>query len=235
MKNEIIWITGASSGIGRELVSVFIKAGKTVAVSARKVDMLEKLKEGLGDKRDLIQIVQCDVSDYESVSEAYHKITKEFQVIALINAAGITSFKPAVEDTIEEIQKIVNTNLLGSIYTIKTVIPAMIKANKGSIINIISIAAKKVFTNSSVYAASKSGLLAYTNVLREEVRKNNIRIANILPGATKTPIWPNKSLEKFSDRMMTPGDVASLIFSVYSADGTAVPEEISIRPIKGDL
>lgn len=235
MKKDIIWITGASSGIGKELAAIFAKAGKTIAVSARKADLLEKLKESLGDKKDLMQIVPCDVSDYESIQDAYLKISKEYQVVSLINAAGITSFKPAVEDTIEEIRQIINTNLLGSIYMIKTVIPAMVKANKGSVINIITVAARKIFTNSSAYAASKSGLLAYTDVLREEVRKYNIRVTNILPGATKTPIWPNQSLEKFSDRMMTPGDVASLIFAVYSTEGTAIPEEITLRPMKGDL
>jgi short-subunit dehydrogenase len=235
MKKEIIWITGASSGIGKELAAVFARAGKTIAISARKAELLEKLKESLGDKKDLVQIVPCDISDYESIQDAYLKISKEYQVSSLINGAGITSFKPAVEDSIEEIRQIVNTNLLGSIYMIKTVIPAMIKANKGVIINIITVAAKKIFTNSSAYAASKSGLLAYTDVLREEVRKYNIRVTNILPGATKTPIWPNQSLEKFSERMMTPGDVASLIYAVYSTEGTAIPEEITLRPLKGDL
>jgi short-subunit dehydrogenase len=235
MKKEIIWITGASSGIGKELAAVFARSGKTIAVSARKAELLEKLKESLGDKKDLVQIVPCDISDYESIQDAFLKISKEYQVSSLINGAGITSFKPAVEDSIEEIRQIVNTNLLGSIYMIKTVIPAMIKANKGVIINIITVAAKKIFTNSSAYAASKSGLLAYTDVLREEVRKYNIRVTNILPGATKTPIWPNQSLEKFSERMMTPGDVASLIYAVYSTEGTALPEEITLRPLKGDL
>jgi short-subunit dehydrogenase len=235
MKKEITWITGASSGIGKELVSVFVNSNKRVAASSRNIELLEKLKENLGDKKGLLTIVPCDISDYESVVTAYNIISKDCHVSGLINNAGITSFKSAPDNTIEEIQNIINTNLLGAIYTIKTVIPEMIAKNNGIIVNTISVVAKKIFTNSSVYSASKSGLAAYTNVLREELRKHNIKVINILPGATKTPIWPNSALEKFSERMMSPSDVASMIYEVYNLDGTVIPEEITIRSIKGDL
>lgn len=235
MKKEIIWITGASSGIGKELVSLFINAGKPVAASSRNTEYLEKLKESLGPKSGLLNVVQCDISSYESVVDAYNIISKEYRVACLINNAGITSFKPAVENSIEEIQNIVNTNLLGAIYVIKTVIPEMIAKNSGTIINTISVVKNKLFTNSSVYSASKCGLAAYTDVLREELRKYNIRVINVLPGATRTPIWPNQLLEKYGDRMMSPADVASVIFKVYNLDGNLVPEEITLRPIKGDL
>lgn len=235
MKKEITWITGASSGIGKEIVHLFVQSEMPVAASSRNIELLEKLKEGLGSKKSLLNIVQCDVSDHESVVNAYNKISKDFKVTGLINNAGITSFKLATEDSIEDIQRIINTNLLGAVYTIRAVIPEMIARNHGTIINTISVAAKKIFTNSSIYSASKSGLAAYTDVLREELRKHNIKIINILPGATKTPIWPNSALEKFSDRMMSPADVASMIFKVYTLDGNIVPEEITLRPIKGDL
>jgi short-subunit dehydrogenase len=235
MENEIIWVTGASSGIGKELALKIARSGKNVAVSARNAEMLEKLKESAKDGKDLIKIFPCDIASLQSVTDTEKKISKEFNIAALFNNAGVTSFKPAADDTIEEIQKIINTNLLGAIYTIKSVLPAMIKANRGVIVNTVSVVAKKIFTASSAYSASKSGLLAYTDVLREEVRKNNIKILNVLPGATKTPIWPNSALEKFSERMMTPADVASVIMNLYGEDGTAVPEEITLRPLKGDL
>jgi len=235
MKNEIIWITGASSGIGKELAIQFIKSGRMTAVSSRNNDLLVKLKENAGEYKEFLKLVPCDISNPGSVEEAVNNISKEFRIAGLINNAGITSFKPAADDSIEEIEKIIKTNLLGAIYAIKNVLPGMINSKKGTIINTISVTAKKVFTNSSVYAASKSGLLSYTDVLREEVRKYNIKVINVLPGATKTPIWPNSSLEKFSERMMSPNDVASMILNLYTIEGTAVPEEITLRPMKGDL
>ncbi len=234
-KKEIIWVTGAGSGIGRETALAFVNAGYEVAVTSRNTEMLEKLKEGLGDKKSLVKIFKCDISNHEEVTAVYAKMAKDYFVSCLINNAGVTSFKPAGEDSVEEIQRIINTNLLGAIYGIKTVLPAMVSAGRGSIINTVSVVAKKIFLNSSAYSASKSGLLAYTDVLREELRNNNIKIINILPGATKTPIWPNRALEKFSERMMTPGDVANVILKLYALDVTAVPEEITLRPLKGDL
>ena len=111
----------------------------------------------------------------------------------------------------------------------------MIKKKKGTIINILSVASKKIFTQSSVYSASKAGLEMYMNILREEVRKYNIRIINIFPGATKTAIWPDEMLEQFGKRMMLPEDIAALIFSLYNSNNSVVPEEIVLRPIKGDL
>ncbi len=86
----------------------------------------------------------------------------------------------------------------------------------GTIINILSVAAKKIFTNSSIYAASKAGLEIFSKVLREEVRENNIRIINIYPGATSTEIWPENAINKFSDKMMTPEKLADFIYDIYS-------------------
>ena len=101
--------------------------------------------------------------------------------------------------------------------------------------NILSSATKKIFTNSSAYTASKLGLLGYTNVLREEVRKYNIRIINILPGATETPMWSAEVRKNSSERMMTPEEVARLLVWVYLQEGNMVPEEITIKPVEGDL
>ena len=120
-------------------------------------------------------------------------------MIALINNAGITSFKLAEENSINEINDIINTNLLGSIYAIKAVLPQMISNRSGTIINILSVVTKKTFTKSSVYSASKMGLLGYTNSLREEVRKYNIKVINVIPGATATPMWSKEMRNQFSE------------------------------------
>jgi len=111
----------------------------------------------------------------------------------------------------------------------------MMNKNSGTIINILSVVTEKIFTKSSVYSASKAGLLAYTNVLREEVRTNNIKIINVIPGATKTPIWHPKAIEKNSERMMSPKEMASVIYEMHSLNGIMVPEQLTLRPIQGDL
>ncbi|MCJ7552831.1 MAG: SDR family oxidoreductase, partial [Ignavibacteriaceae bacterium] len=144
-------------------------------------------------------------------------------------------FKFAEENSIQEINDIINTNLLGAIYSIKAVLPHFIENGGGTIINILSIVVKKVFTRSTAYAASKAGLLAYTDSLREEVRKHNIRVINIIPGATETPMWSQEMRKEKSEFMLTSEDVARAVVSAYLQKDNLVTEEITLRPITGDL
>lgn len=234
MKDNITWITGASTGIGKELAYVFNENKKNIAVTARREELLKNIMKECSSNAQVLPI-KMDVADSKSVFETEKKISQKFNIDCVINNAGVTSFTKAEDDSIEQIDEIINTNLLGSIYIIKSVLPNMIKNKKGTIVNILSAAAVKIFLQSSAYAASKSGLLTYTNVLREELRNYNIKVINIIPGATKTPIWPNSALEKYSERMMLPKDVANLIYNLTVLDKNMVPEEIVLKPIKGDL
>jgi len=162
-------------------------------------------------------------------------ISGRYQIDCLINNAGITSFKPFEMNTPEEAENIIQTNLLGPIYTIKSVLPEMIKNGGGTIINMLSVITEKVFTNSSLYSASKNGLLAFANVLREEQRKNNIRVVNISPGATETEIWPEETRSHYSSRMMKPDEIAELALFAYEQNGNMSIENIVARPMGGDL
>lgn len=234
MKESITWITGASSGIGKDLAYKFTENGKNVALSARSEDKLLSLKNEISDK------VKCEVSSFsisskDDIEIFATEITKNYDINCLINNAGTTAFKLVKDHSFEEIEQIINVNLLGAIYTIKSVLPDMIERKNGTIINVLSVAAEKVFTHSSAYAASKAGLLAFTKSLREEVREHNIKIINVLPGATKTPIWPESSAEKFGERMMKSDDLAKMIFDLFNNNSTVVPEEVVLRPILGDL
>ena len=228
-----IWITGASSGIGKGTVNEFVSVGCNVFASARRVNELNRLSEN--DHESQIGIYPCNVASRANVDQTFKKISAEYNINCLINNAGITSFKSAEENSIKEIDEVINTNLLGSIYTTKAVLPHFKKIGGGTIINVLSIVTEKTFTNSSVYTASKMGLLGYARVLREEVRKYNIRVINVLPGATETPIWTREMREENSERMMNPESIARLIVSTFLQSDNLVAEEIVIRPLQGDL
>ncbi|MFC2102964.1 SDR family oxidoreductase [Bacteroidota bacterium] len=230
---EGIWITGASSGIGKAAVKEFAKVGFNVFASARRAVELERLLED--EKHDLVNIYPCNVASRANVDQTFKKISAEFKISCLINNAGITSFKTAEENTIKEIDDLINTNLLGSIYTIKSVLPHMIENEGGTIINILSAVTAKTFTNSSVYTASKMGLLGYSKVLREEVRNYNIRVINVIPGATETPIWDRDFRSENHYRMMQPESIARILVSSYLQKDNIVTEEILLKPIQGDL
>jgi short-subunit dehydrogenase len=233
-KDYSVWITGANSGIGKALAVKFLENNYKTIGTARR----ENLSSGFFDQmqnRDLFSYHSSDISRADKVSDFYRHISKDHKIGCLINNAGITSFKPFVDNTISEIDSIIKTNLNGSIYAIKSVLPGMIESKSGIIINILSVAAKKVFTHSSIYAASKAGMEAFSKVLREEVRQFNIKVINVYPGATATEIWPENALEENANRMMTAENLSDFIFDIFCQSDFLSPEEITVRPIMGDL
>jgi NADP-dependent 3-hydroxy acid dehydrogenase YdfG len=234
-RTKAIWITGASSGIGKALAIEFIKNGKVVLGCARRIELLNEIKNELGELGKNFQVFKVDVTKYDEIDKFYNDLSKEYEIDCLINNAGVTSFKPAEENSLSEIQNVIEVNLLGSIYTIKKVLPDMKAKKSGTIISILSSVTQKVFTNSSLYSASKAGLLAYTKVLREELRNDNIRVINVSPGAINTAIWPESVTQKYSSRMMNPKNIASMVFRLYAEESNVVPEEVVLRPITGDL
>lgn len=234
-KKDGIWITGASSGIGKAVALEFAKIGCNVFISARRAQELERLKDEAGKQGDNIHTFPCNVASFTNVEQTVKKITSEFELNCLINNAGVTSFKNAADNSVNEINDLINTNLLGSIYSTKFVLPTFIKNETGTIINVLSVVVDKIFTRSSVYAASKMGLLGYSNSLREEVRKYNIRVINVIPGATETSMWSQEIRKEKGELMMNPESIARIIVSAYLQKDNLVTEEIVLRPITGDL
>lgn len=230
-----IWITGASSGIGRAAAKEFAKIGADVFVSSRRVTELERLNKELKEQNLTVQVFPCNVASAQNVDQTAKKIMAEHKIDCIVNNAGITSFKTAESNSVQEITDIINTNLLGAIYTIKSVLPHMIENGGGTVINILSVVTKKVFTKSSAYSASKAGLLAYSDSLREEVRYKNIRIVNVIPGATETPMWSQNVRKNYAGKMMSPDDIARVLVWIYLNKSNMVTEEIVLKPITGDL
>lgn len=234
-RKDGIWITGASSGIGKAVALEFAKIGCNVFISARRAQELERLKDEAGKSGDNIYSFPCNVASSTNVDQTFKKISSEFDINCLVNSAGVTSFKHAADNSVNEINNIINTNLLGSIYSIKSVLPTFIKNESGTIFNILSVVVEKTFTRSSVYAASKMGLLGYSKSLREEVRKHNIRVINIVPGATETSMWSQEIRKVKGEKMMSPESIARVIVSSYLQKDNLVTEEIVLRPVTGDL
>jgi short-subunit dehydrogenase len=234
-KPAAVWITGAATGIGRSITKEFLNNSLMVIGSSRNKENLDKLKNELNLYNSKFVVEPLDITEYSSVQSVFNRIDKDYEIDCLINNAGITSFSLTTETDVNLGDAIIKTNLLGSIYTSQNVLPAMINRKGGTIINILSVAAQKIFTESSYYSASKAGLQAFMNVLREEVRDKNIRIINVYPGATKTSIWPEDTLKKLSAKMMSADDIANLIYAIYAGNSNMVTEEIVLRPVTGDL
>lgn len=236
MSQKVVWITGASTGIGCELAKAFAKAGYVIIASARRKSRLVSLVSEIRFAGHEAYAFVCDVRSERSITSTKKKILENCSSIdVLVNNAGITTFKSFIDTKPPEFDDIMETNLRGSYLTARAVLPVMMKRRKGHIINVLSVAAHTVFTNSSAYAASKAAQRALFNVLREEMRKYNIKISNIMPGATDTPMWSPASRQKYQTRMMTPREVADIVVQVANQPKKVVIEDVIIKPIKGDL
>jgi short-subunit dehydrogenase len=236
MGNKVVWITGASKGIGKSLAQIFSDNRFTTILSSRNELELKKITDSLNVINGNSTCLVCDVSDEKSVTEAFEEIKSKFgRIDILINNAGIGIFKEIINTSLDDFKKQIDTNLIGTFLCSKSVIPLMREQKSGQIINIISVAAVKAFLNSGSYGATKSAVYLLSKVLREEVKKYNIKVISVIPGATSTDIWNKKILEKYSDVMMKPDDVARVIFDVSNQPENLITEEILIRPITGDL
>lgn len=233
---RIVWITGASSGIGRALSEEFAAHGDFVAATARTLTNLAMLESQLSSSPGTCTAFRCDVTDDEQVRATAEAIMSRFGAVdILINNAGVTYFKDFVNTTIEQFDEVINTNLRGLFLSTKAVLPEMLKKGRGSIINILSYAAKATYTGSSAYAASKAGAEVMMNALRAETRDKGIKITNVYPGAVFTPIWHPKHREKYGHQMMKPAEIAKVLYEISCQPPSMMIEDVILRPQVGDL
>jgi NADP-dependent 3-hydroxy acid dehydrogenase YdfG len=234
--SKVVWVTGASTGIGFEIAKAFAKSGYAIIATGRRKSRLVSLVSEIRFAGHEAYAFVCDVRSERSLISTKKKILEKCSSIdVLVNNAGITTFKSFMDTKPPEFDDIMDTNLRGSYLASRAVLPLMMKKRRGHIINVLSVAAHTVFTNSMAYSASKAAQLAMFNVLRAEMRKFNIKISNIMPGATDTAMWSPASRQKYQARMMTPREVADIVVHVANQPKKVVIEDVVIKPIKGDL
>jgi 3-hydroxy acid dehydrogenase/malonic semialdehyde reductase len=233
---RVVWITGASAGIGYALSEIFAFHNDVVIASARTASKLKGLQRKISDIQGNCETISCDVQDETSVLKAAEKILANYgKVDVLINNAGVTYFKDFKETTAEEFNNIIDTNLRGPFFSTKAVIPSMLESRQGLIMNIISYVTKEVYTKSAAYTASKAGLEAMMNVLRAEIRRQGINIVNIYPGAVLTTMWEQKHIEKYGNQMLTANQIAEMVYHISIQQPSLMVEEIVLRPQGGNL
>ncbi|MHC1685414.1 MAG: SDR family NAD(P)-dependent oxidoreductase [Clostridiaceae bacterium] len=197
MKNYTL-ITGATSGIGLELVHLAAKDKKNLILIARNQSELIKIKELLTSQYSIeVHIIVKDLKDNNSAEEIYKEIDElELNVDELINNAGVGSFG-SFNDINKDIDlDMINVNIYSLTYLIKLVLPKMIENNKGKILNVASTAAFMPGPFMAVYYASKSYVLLLSEALASELKNTNVTVSVLCPGPTKTNFQSRAKMKK---------------------------------------
>lgn len=184
-KDKIVFITGASSGIGRACAEAFAATGAKLILCARRLDRLEKMAENLNAETYLTEL---DVRDQKEVRKKIASLPDEWSDIdILINNAGLArGLSKLHEGTLSDWEEMIDTNVKGLLYVSREVVPGMVKRNRGDIVNIGSIAGHEVYPNGNVYCASKHAVDALTRGLRIDLVNTNIRVSTVDPGLVET-------------------------------------------------
>ena len=189
LKDKVALITGASRGIGKATVKVFLKNGAKVYGVSRSEEALKKLKEEFGEG---FEYFVADVSDYERAKEVVDEIVRaEGRIDVLVNNAGITADSLFVRMDEEKWRKVIDVNLGGVYNYSSAAIKHMMKQRSGVIVNVSSIVGIYGNAGQTNYAASKAAILGFTKSLAKEVGRRGIRVVAVAPGFIETSMTEN--------------------------------------------
>jgi NADP-dependent 3-hydroxy acid dehydrogenase YdfG len=243
LAGQVIWITGASQGIGEAVAETLAVKGAHLALFARNENKLNDLAQKLKTRhpgREYL-VLPGDVRDAEAVQSAAQTILRHWgRLDVLVNNAGVASATGLLQEfSAEEVARVLDTNLKGAIFAMQAAITPMAAQGSGCIININSMAGKNAYPYWSVYVASKFGLKAMTEALAEEQRQNGVKVCGIYPGAVDTPIWEGISdgLEEAPRRegMLDAQSVADAVLSILMQPAKVWISDITLAPLKPAL
>lgn len=229
-------ITGASSGIGKATALAFAEAGIHLALVSRSQSKLEAVAAVARQSGVKVKTYCLDLAIVDQVKAQIAAIVADFGAIdLLINNAGM-GYTGTLEATpLADWQRVIDLNLTSVFQCIQGVLPSMQAQQRGTIINVASIAGHQAFPNWGAYCVSKFGLMALSKTLAAEVRAQGIRVVTISPGSVNTEIWDTATVDADFDRtqMLTPDVVAQAILYAASVPAHAVVEEVLLMPNAG--
>jgi NADP-dependent 3-hydroxy acid dehydrogenase YdfG/tetratricopeptide (TPR) repeat protein len=239
---KIVFITGATSGIGKATAEAFAKNGYRVIVTGRRADRLNLLQQEFQTTYNAaVHTLNFDVRDLNSVKNAIDNLPAEWRnVDILINNAGLAKgFEPIHEGNVEDWDLMIDTNLKGLLYMTRAITPQMVARKTGHIINIGSTAGKEVYPNGNVYCATKSAVDTLTRAIRQDLYKYGIRVSAVHPAATEETEFSLVRFDGNSDRAakvyenfqpLKSSDVAEVIYFIASQPAHVNVQEIVVFP-----
>jgi NADP-dependent 3-hydroxy acid dehydrogenase YdfG len=245
LDSTVALVTGASSGIGEATARRLAADGATVAVAARRLDRLERLVEEIDDAGGKALAIEADVADRAAAEALVERTVSELgRLDTVINNAGVMLLGPALEAPIEEWERMVDVNVKGLLYVAKAALPHLIAAaDEGprlvsDMVNISSVAGRRAREGSAVYNATKFGVGAFSEALRQEVTERHVRVSLVEPGAVITELSSHNRPEVLAEikgrfgeiERLEADDIADAISYIVTRPRHMAISEILVRP-----
>ena len=234
-KNSVAVITGAGSGIGREIALGLWREGSTVCLLDRDSERLGTFIQTVGGEQARVRFFPVDINREEEVLSIVTMIREEFtQIDILVHSAGMFLFGEWESITLEDFDLLYKTNLRAPVLLTQALLPAL-RASKGQIVFINSSAGRTARANVGAYSATKHGLHAFADSLREEVNPAGIRVISLYLGRTATPmqelVCKLEGSEYHAERFLSAEDVATAVINAMSLPRSAEVTDLFIRPM----
>jgi len=193
IQNQVVFITGASSGIGAACAKIFAKGGAKLILAARRLEKLDRLANELVETKSIastneIYLLELDVRDRPQVESAVTALPDAWKNIdILINNAGLSrGLDKLHEGNFQDWEEMIDTNVKGLLYMTRYIVPGMVSRNRGHVVNIGSIAGRQAYPKGSVYCASKAAVRAISDGLKQDLLGTAVRVTEIEPGLVET-------------------------------------------------
>jgi len=244
IKNKVVVITGASSGLGEAAARLLSAEGATVVLGARRIERLQKLAEELSDGGGKAVAVATDVTQMEQVKALVDSAVEKYgRIDVMINNAGLMQQSPLDCLKVDEWDHMIDINIKGVLYGIAAALPHMKLQKAGQIINVSSVAGHKVMMHGAVYCATKHAVRALSEGLRMEVKPYHIRTTVISPGAVDTELPSHitdvasaTGIKQFYESCAIPPDsfARAVAYAMSQPDDVDI-NEILFRPTSQEL
>src|SRR5882672_514512 len=230
LAGQVAVITGAGRGIGAAIAISLSTLGAHVVLCGRTRSALEATSSAIQQQDGQSTVLECDVADLDSVESVAKRVEQIFgRLDILVNNAGIGGGSSPLHQLAPDVwDRVMNTNLRGVYYCIRSFAPLMIRAHTGHIVNISSLAGKNALPNGAAYAASKWGLNGLSYSAAEELREHGIRVSVVCPGSTNTELSPH--VGKDPQRMLQPEDIAHTVAMLVTQSPQSFCSEVLLRP-----
>jgi len=231
LSGSVAVVTGGGRGIGYAIVQQLVAMDATVVLTGRDEARVHQVASDLTSRGHRAEGVGCDVTDLASVESLGEHLRSQYgRVDILVNNAGIGGPSGMLHELAPaDWDAILNTNLRGVYYVIRAVVPLMIAAGAGHIVNISSLAGKNPLPRGAAYSASKWALNGLSYGVAEELRAQNIRVSVICPGSVDTDFSPRRG-GKDTQKMLKPDDVAHAVAMLVTQEPQSFISEVLIRP-----